>query len=155
MMGIYLSFVGSASRAYKYETTGGSEIFPDENFAREIMELFSVGLCRLNADGTQQRDSASGGDCVETYANADVENYARAWTGFWYQDMRGNIEYSGVNTVDPMRHYKGWRDVFPKTDLEVRHRQRSVTRQTRGCLFTTENRYHRPLSDVAHEDILS
>ncbi len=52
---------------------------PNENFARELLQLFSVGTCLLNADGTLQ-----GGVCVPTYDNAMVRNYAHALTGWTY-----------------------------------------------------------------------
>ena len=45
MMGLYLSFKGSQS----YYSSG---TYPDENYARELMQLFTVGLWRLNPDGT-------------------------------------------------------------------------------------------------------
>ena len=52
---------------------------PNENFARELLQLFSVGTCLLNIDGSLQ-----GGDCVPTYDNAMVRNYAHALTGWTY-----------------------------------------------------------------------
>ena len=46
----------------------GGANFPDENFAREIMQLFTVGLWKLNSDGTQQRDQ--NGEPIPTYNQA-------------------------------------------------------------------------------------
>lgn len=51
-----LSFVDSKSSAYIFDQTG-SKTYPDENFAREIMQLFTVGIHELNIDGTLQYDS--------------------------------------------------------------------------------------------------
>jgi uncharacterized protein (DUF1800 family) len=52
---------------------------PNENFARELLQLFSIGTCELNADG-----SLRGGGCLPTYNNEMVRNYAFALTGWTY-----------------------------------------------------------------------
>lgn len=52
---------------------------PNENFARELLQLFAIGTCRLNADGTPE-----GGRCLPTYSNDDVRAYAYALTGWTY-----------------------------------------------------------------------
>lgn len=52
---------------------------PNENFARELMQLFSVGTCELNLDG-----SLKGGTCQPTYGNTTVREYAYALTGWGY-----------------------------------------------------------------------
>ena len=52
---------------------------PNENFARELLQLFSLGTCLLNADGTPQ-----GGSCRPTYDNQRVRAYAYALTGWTY-----------------------------------------------------------------------
>jgi uncharacterized protein (DUF1800 family) len=57
-----------------------SGMYPDENFAREFMELFSIGLFKLNSDGTHQRDDV--GASLPSYDNHDVMAFARLWTGF-------------------------------------------------------------------------
>ncbi len=53
---------------------------PNENFARELMQLFSVGVVKLNLDGTLQRDAR--GRAVETYSQTDVEELSRVLTGW-------------------------------------------------------------------------
>ncbi len=52
---------------------------PNENFARELLQLFSLGTCLLNQNGTLQ-----GGQCVPTYNNEEVRAYAHALTGWTY-----------------------------------------------------------------------
>jgi len=92
---------------------------PDENFAREVMQLFSIGVHLLNMDGTL-KFSASTGLPIPTYRNSDVQTFARAWTGFLRQSDRGNIENwrdQYLNRIDPMTINPSWRDVFPKMDL--------------------------------------
>ena len=55
---------------------------PNENYSRELMQLFSIGVTRLNIDGTLQRDTKGG--AVETYTQRDVEELARVLTGWSY-----------------------------------------------------------------------
>lgn len=52
----------------------------DENYAREFMQLFTIGLWKLNKDGTSQLDE--NGQRIPTYSNEDVMTFARSWTGF-------------------------------------------------------------------------
>lgn len=56
---------------------------PNENYARELMQLFSIGVFKLNPDGTPQRDAR--GRYIETYTQRDVEELARVLTG-WEHD---------------------------------------------------------------------
>lgn len=53
---------------------------PDENFAREVMQLFTIGLYELNPDGTEKLDAQ--GRRIETYDQDDVTNLARVFTGY-------------------------------------------------------------------------
>lgn len=71
-MASFLTFLGNR----KANATTGS--VPDENYARELMQLFTIGLHRLNMDGTVV---TSGGAPVETYTPADVSGLARVFTG--------------------------------------------------------------------------
>ncbi len=54
---------------------------PNENFARELLQLFTLGTCRLNLDGTLES-----GKCISTYDNTTVREYAYALTGWTYPD---------------------------------------------------------------------
>jgi len=53
---------------------------PDENYAREVMQLFSIGLWQLNPDGSRRRDGA--GNFIPTYNQSDVSGLARVFTGW-------------------------------------------------------------------------
>ena len=102
MMAEMLSYMDSKSSAWVLEDTGSSS-YPDENFAREIMQLFSIGLYKLNIDGTKQLDDS--GNPIMAYDNSDIQNFARAWTGFTRQEERSNIEmvyWDNLNRLDPM-----------------------------------------------------
>jgi uncharacterized protein (DUF1800 family) len=72
-MGQYLTFTGNR----KANLVTGTA--PDENYARELMQLFTLGLNKLNADGTPQM---SFGKLLETYTQDDVAGLARVFTGF-------------------------------------------------------------------------
>ena len=74
-MGLFLTFLGNV----KANPVTGS--IPDENYARELMQLFTIGLYELNTDGSQ---ILSGGAPIPTYAQADVSQGARVWTGYTY-----------------------------------------------------------------------
>ena len=96
---------------------------PDENYAREIMQLFSVGLWMLEPDGTQSLDA--NGRPIPTYVNDDIVEQARIWTGLTTRDIRGNVEIrrnpERPNQIDPVKIREEWRDVFPKRDLYGGH----------------------------------
>lgn len=115
MMATYLSFKGSESYAY-------SSTVADENFAREMMQLFSLGLWMLNDDGTQMSDAI--GYAIPSYNQVDIVTQARLWTGFTQRDERGNIEVKRIatqNQLDPLLIRAERRDAFPKMNLYQRH----------------------------------
>ncbi|MEM1182857.1 MAG: DUF1800 family protein [Acidobacteriota bacterium] len=72
-MGIYLSHL------YNRRSDPSANRFPDENFAREVMQLFSIGVFELNPDGTQKLDSE--GQPIATYGNAQITEMAKIFTG--------------------------------------------------------------------------
>jgi uncharacterized protein (DUF1800 family) len=61
---------------------------PDENYAREVLQLFSIGLYQLNPDGSEQRDA--NGNRLETYTQSDISNLARVFTGYEF-DQSANV----------------------------------------------------------------
>ena len=58
---------------------------PNENYAREIMQLFSVGTYLLNPDGTQQLDAT--GKPLPTYQLAEIKGFSRVFTGWTYPTL--------------------------------------------------------------------
>jgi uncharacterized protein (DUF1800 family) len=73
-MGYFLNTKGNQ----KEDTSTGR--VPDENYGREVMQLFSIGLYQLNLDGTEKLDG--NGKKIETYTQNDVTNIARVFTGY-------------------------------------------------------------------------
>jgi uncharacterized protein (DUF1800 family) len=75
MMGQFLSMQGNDK--------GNATTDPDENYAREIMQLFTIGLYQLNNDGSRKVDGS--GNPIPTYSNTDVQGLAKVFTGFSWQ----------------------------------------------------------------------
>lgn len=80
-MGRYLDMVNND------KTEPGSGLNPNENFARELLQLFSVGLVQLNLDGSDVLDA--GGQPVPTYDQDVIINFARVFTGWTYPTKPG------------------------------------------------------------------
>ena len=81
---------------------------PDENYAREVMQLFSIGLVELNPDGSAR---ASGGKPLETYGQADIAGLAKVFTGWsWdcpeWPDNSCFFGGSANGNSDPDRSFK-------------------------------------------------
>ena len=74
-----------------------TQFFFFQSQAREVMQLFSIGLVVLNDDGRPVFDDVTG-QPLETYTNEDIESFARAWTGFDRTAARGNYEESRTGT---------------------------------------------------------
>ncbi len=94
-MGVYLNMRGN-----KKEDGKGSA--PDENYAREVMQLFTIGLHELNLDGTPVL--GAGGQPKESYTLADITELARVFTG-WDFDGRSETDPSFMRR--PMSHNAG------------------------------------------------
>ena len=110
-MAEHLSYLAGKSHSYVYERENKRVSRADENYAREVMQLFTIGLTKLNDDGTPIVDPETG-KAVETYTNEDIESFARAWTGFDRTSVRGNYEEvrrgTSDNRLDPMRIIADW-----------------------------------------------
>ena len=107
MMGIWLS----SFRNRKANPEIGT--FPDENFAREILQLMSIGLFELNIDGTYKLDAE--GQLQSTYSNETIQNFARVFTGFNYASGNNTSIYSGyVDYLEPMIMTQSEHDTGPK-----------------------------------------
>jgi uncharacterized protein (DUF1800 family) len=112
-MGYYLSHMENQ----KANPSQGT--FPDENYAREVMQLFTIGLWELNEDGTRELDA--NGEAIPTYDNDDIFEFAKVFTGMRRPLSRGpdtNIEELSNNFIDPMRVKVNWHDFSAKTLLD-------------------------------------
>lgn len=118
VMADWLSFEDNRSLQYNIDQDG-VENYPDENYAREIMQLFSIGLFKLNPDGTFIHNA--NGVPASTYVINDVVSMSRAWTGFRKRDGRGGASTARGGwtdfSLDPLYIDINRRDHFPKNDL--------------------------------------
>lgn len=90
-MGQFLSTLGNEGQ--------NAAAHADENYAREVMQLFTIGLYQLNADGTNKLDGS--GNLIPTFGNADVEGLASVFTGFSYNVPVGAPDnYTPNDSVD-------------------------------------------------------
>lgn len=84
-------------------------IFPDENYARELMQLFSIGLWELNEDGSRKLDYT--GNLIPTYTNFHITELAKVMTGFNWGDTSSFYEYKNrpdlPMTIWETHHEKG------------------------------------------------
>ncbi len=87
MMGQFLSMQGNDK--------GNATTDPDENYAREVMQLFTIGLYQLNDDGTQKLDG--NGQPIPTYSNLDVMGLAKVFTGFSWNIPGNNSDSAWSN----------------------------------------------------------
>jgi uncharacterized protein (DUF1800 family) len=83
-MGFYLDMINSAKPA-------AGEI-ANENYARENLQLFNIGLVLLNQDGSPQLDSS--GNQIPTYTEDQIQAFARAYTGWTYSNAAGTVPTS-------------------------------------------------------------
>jgi uncharacterized protein (DUF1800 family) len=115
MMGLFLSHL-------RNQRESGNRV-PDQNYAREVMQLFSIGLYRLNPDGSL---ITSNGQPVETYGQADIVGLSRVFTGFsWAGPDKQNGRFFGSGSpapdpnadVLPMQDYPQFHSVLAKNFL--------------------------------------
>ena len=93
---------------------------PNENYARELMQLFSVGLVKLGQDGSILRDSK--GKPIETYSQDDVIMATKALSGWEHSWEKGLPRTNGSNLKVPMRMrtWSGAHDTTEKTVMGVK-----------------------------------
>lgn len=114
-MGAYLNMLNSK----KPGVVNGVTQIANENYARELMQLFTMGLFLLNQDGTFQLDGT--GNPIPSYTQAQVQAFARAYTGWTYATSSGaspsNFPNNSPNYVMPMAAVESAHDTDSKTLL--------------------------------------
>ena len=105
-MGIFLSHRGNQ----KANPVNGT--FPDENYAREVKQLMSIGLYKMKANGDFQLDKSK--DPIPVYDNQDIENFARVFTGL---DYAAGARYHNPMQVIDSRHDKEAKELLNGTIL--------------------------------------
>jgi uncharacterized protein (DUF1800 family) len=118
MMGLYLSHL----RNQKADPVTGR--VPDQNFAREILQLMSIGIVKLNPDGTTFLQN---NQPVETYTPDDIAGLAKVFTGFsWacplvnngcFQNGSSGGQSDPDRAIKPMQAYPAFHSTEVKTFL--------------------------------------
>ncbi|GEP40990.1 hypothetical protein BGE01nite_02810 [Brevifollis gellanilyticus] len=112
----------------------GNVLFsPDENYAREILQLFSIGLVARHPDGTLKL--GSDGLPIQTYSNNDITNLARVFTGWSFSKKHGSAgngypvedntnffqgngpAYFQASWTNPLKNFAAYHDTAAKTVL--------------------------------------
>ena len=114
-MGYYLSHLDNPKADPELNT------HPDENYAREVMQLFTIGLYELNIDGSRKTDE--NGNFIPTYRNSDIKEFAKVFTGL---GIGGVIDNEFVDEPDfgygiwladmtvPMKMYQDYHETQEK-----------------------------------------
>jgi uncharacterized protein (DUF1800 family) len=116
MMGRYLTYFNNP------KSDIANNRFPDENYAREVMQLFTIGLYKLNNDGTYILDG--NGNRIPTYDNDDIAEFAKIFTGLGAGDaLFGispdfNLDFSIVDKEVPMAMYDAYHEPGEKHLLD-------------------------------------
>ncbi|WP_298208483.1 DUF1800 domain-containing protein [Acidovorax sp.] len=113
-MGYYLNTRGNQ----KENAATGRQ--PDENYAREVLQLFSIGLALLNPDGTPQ---TRGGQPIDSYTQSDISNLARVFTGYDYNQSQNAPTTLASGRVIPSTHFTR----LPMALTESRHSTLAAT----------------------------
>ncbi len=109
VMGNYLNMLRNAAAIPAKGTAA------DENYAREIMQLFTIGLNKLNPDGSLQLDGT--GQPIPTYDQPTIVQTANVFTGWAYASTAKNPSFTGsaADWFDPMQLYPTFHDTSQKT----------------------------------------
>jgi uncharacterized protein (DUF1800 family) len=133
-MGTYLDMANNV----KADPQAGTN--PNENYAREVLQLFSVGLVKLNADGSPVLDG--GGKPVATYSQETVEGFAHVFTGWTYPSAKRT---RGAGTLNPPA-YTGpmvARDAYHQDGTKLLLDGVTISQST------TANELHAAMDDIA------
>ena len=109
VMGNYLNLLQNAAANPAKGTSA------DENYAREVMQLFTIGLNFLNPDGSLKLDST--GQPIPTYNNATIVQTANVFTGWSYSSTAASPSFYGATAdwYDPLQLYPAYHDKTQKT----------------------------------------
>lgn len=114
------------------DTVRSTKNNPNENYPREILQLFSVGLFKLNLDGTVIRDGQ--GNPVPTYSQEDINNFSKIFTGWNYCNIGCTNSSPGlVNYKDPLVIVPANHDTTEKTLLSYPGAPNSTIQACTGC----------------------
>lgn len=110
-MGVFLTHANNRKTDFSLNQ------FPDENYAREVMQLFTIGLFELNPDGTEKLDNE--GNLIPTYTLTDITELAKVFTGMTFHDVAeyGDGATGEASYTTPMIMDNNWHDTNTKNIL--------------------------------------
>lgn len=121
---------------------------PNENYAREIKQLFTIGLFMLNQDGTMQLNGQ--GQPIDTYDQETVNNFTKVFTGWQFCETTAlcpNRTVGAQNYKDPMLLNQNNHDVTAKTLLVYPNSWPTIPANTNGNLeidMALDNIFYHP-----------
>ncbi|MEM1119681.1 MAG: DUF1800 domain-containing protein [Bacteroidota bacterium] len=113
VMGFYLTHINNP------KSDPSINRFPDENYARECMQLFTIGLYELNNDGSRKTDA--NGNWIPTFDNTDITELAKVFTGLSFGDNRpfgASLDYALADYYQPMKMYESQHEQGQKVILK-------------------------------------
>ena len=118
-MGVFLSHLNNQ------KSDPINNTFPDENYAREVMQLFSIGLFELNPDGSEKTDAS--GDPIPTYDNDTIREFAKVFTGLSYGGEPAFFGNRQPEFREPMAMFDFFHETGSQTVAERFHSARGQT----------------------------
>ncbi|MBL4631258.1 MAG: DUF1800 domain-containing protein [Paraglaciecola sp.] len=139
MMGMYLSMLGNE------KPDSERNIRPDENYAREVMQLFSIGLVELNIDGSVKLDDE--GHNIPTFDQATIEGFAHVYTGWNFNGTTQDTwwywwdNYDALNAMQAVqaRHDTGTKTLLNGLELPANQSAELDLAQALDNIFQHEN----------------
>jgi hypothetical protein len=123
-MGVYLSMLGNQ------KPNPAFNIRPDENYARELMQLFTIGLVELNQDGTVRRDAQN--QPLPTYDQDIIEGFAHVFTGWTFGGSPSFLQPS-FDYLQPMQAFPFWHDAATSSWSAAPYKVAISTGRCRCC----------------------
>ncbi|MBI5769861.1 MAG: DUF1800 family protein [Verrucomicrobia bacterium] len=143
IMGVYLSHLRNGKATFN--ARGELVTYPDENYAREIMQLFTIGLNQLQPDGTLRLDPT--GLPIPTYDNKTITEMAKVFTGWAFSSDTTNANnfrgaatnYLAPMVVFPTFHETGAKTIFNGIQLPANQPGEKDLKDTLDALFNHAN----------------
>jgi uncharacterized protein (DUF1800 family) len=135
VMGIYLGMLRNQKADLEHN------IRPDENYAREVLQLFSIGVHQLNIDGTLKLEN---GQPIPTYNQSTIQEFARVFTGWNYADVDWLEWIGNGNRMLPMMpveqfHDRNKKQLLNGLELPAKHNARADLNAALDNIFNHPN----------------
>ena len=144
IMGVYLSSLRNAKATFD-PRTGAALTSPDENYAREVMQLFTIGLNQLHPDGTLKLDPS--GLPIPTYDQKTITEVAKVFTGWSFASDTSNVNnfrgaaanYAAPMVLFPTFHEDGAKTLFNGIQIPANQGGAKDLQDTLDALFNHAN----------------